>query len=157
MVQGLPRGAGPEEEALIAVDTNVLVYAFNSDEPQHREAWTLVTRLAEGPRPWGVPWPCTLEFLHTVTEPRFARPASVAVALDFLDRLTASPSMRMLLPTDDTSRVLREVLEESGVRGSHVHDAHIFALCLEHGVRELLTADKGFRRFRGLKVRDPFR
>jgi predicted nucleic acid-binding protein len=98
-----------------------------------------------------------MEFLHTVTEPRYARPASVAVALDFLDRLTASPAMRLLLPTPDTSRVLREVLEESGVRGTHVHDAHVFALCLEHGVRELLTADKGFRRFRGLKVRDPFR
>ncbi len=157
MVQGLPRGAGPEEETLIAVDTNVLVCAFNSDEPQHREAWTLVTGLAEGPRPWGVPWPCTLEFLHTVTASRYARPASVELAFGFLDRLRAAPSFRMLLPTEDTGRVLREVLDESRVRGTDVHDAHIFALCLEHGVRELLTADKGFRRFRGLKVRDPFR
>ena len=27
---------------------------------------------------------------------------------------------------------------------------------LQHGVRELLTADKGFRRFRGIKVTNPF-
>lgn len=76
--------------------------------------------------------------------------------MGFLHVVLASPLLRRLLPTEDTSRVLREVLEESGVRGRRVHDAHIFALCLEHGVRELLTADKGFRRFRGIKVTNPF-
>jgi predicted nucleic acid-binding protein len=32
--------------------------------------------------------------------------------------------------------------------GSKVHDARIAALCLQHGVKELLTADRaaGFRR-----------
>jgi hypothetical protein len=94
--------------------------------------------------------------LKVVTEPVFDRPASAAAAFEFLDLLFGSPSLRRLLPTEDTARVLREVLEESGVRGRRVFDAHIFALCLEHGVRELLTADKGFRRFRGLKVSDPF-
>jgi len=153
--QGVSVGTG-DETPLIAIDTDVLVYAFNRDEPQHGAAWALVSGLAEGPRPWGVPWPCTLEFLHTVTASRYARPASVALAFEFLGRLKASPSFRSLLPTEDTGRVLRDVLDESRVRGADVHDAHIFALCLEHGVRELLTTDKGFRRFRGLKVRDPF-
>jgi len=154
--QGLPGGA-EGEEALIALDTNLLAYAFNVDESRHTTARALVMGLAQGQRPWGVPWPCVLEFLNTVTGSRYPRPASTALAFEFLGRLTASPSFRLLLPTEDTSRVLREVLAESEVRGSDVHDAHIFALCLEHGVRELLTADKGFRRFRGLKVRDPFR
>lgn len=155
MVQGLPGGEG-EEETLIAVDTNVLVYAFDADAARHRDAKALVGRLAQGPRPWGLPWPCVLEFLNNVTGPQFRRPAAVSAACRFLDLVFASPSLRRLMPTDDTLQVLRDVLEESGVRGSHVHDAHIFALCLEHGVRELLTADKGFRRFRGLKVTNPF-
>lgn len=76
--------------------------------------------------------------------------------MSFLGVVLASPSLRCLLPTADTMALWRGVLEESSVRGRRVHDAHIFALCLEHGVRELFTADKGFRRFRGLKVTDPF-
>ena len=77
-------------------------------------------------------------------------------AWGFVDLLFGSPSARRLLPTDDSLRRLREVVDESGAAGVDLHDAHIFALCLEHGVRELLTADRGFRRFRGLKVTDPF-
>ena len=153
MVPGLPEG---EEEALIAIDTNILIYAFDVEATRHGPAKALLARLAQGPRPWALPWPCVPEFLKTVTEGRTMRPAVVAAAFTFLELLGGSPSLRRLLPTEDTGRVLREVLEESGVRGRDVYDAHIFALCLEHGVRELLTADKGFRRFRGLKVTDPF-
>jgi toxin-antitoxin system PIN domain toxin len=141
---------------VIAVDTNVLVYAFYARAPQHRAAVALVRGLAEGAKPWGVPWPCVPEFLRVVTDRRFARPAAPAVAWGFLDLLFGSPSGRRLLPTDDSLRRLRDVMNESGAAGVDLHDAHIFALCLEHGVRELLTADRGFRRFRGLKVTDPF-
>jgi hypothetical protein len=156
VVQGLPGGA-EGEEALIALDTNLLVYAFDGSAHNHRQALDLLRGLAEGRRPWALPWPCVPEFVNSVTGRRFAQPASVATALAFLDQVLGAPSLRCLMPTEDTRRVLRDVLEDSGVRGPAVHDAHIFALCLEHGVRELLTADKGFRRFRGLKVRDPFR
>jgi len=135
----------------------VLVYALDATGALHREALALIGGLAEGRRPWALPWPCVPEFVNTVTGHRFAQPAPVTAAMAFLDRVLASPSLRCLMPTDDTVRVLREVLDDSHVRGPAVHDAHIFALCLEHGVRELLTADRGFRRFRGLKVRDPFR
>ena len=159
MVQGLPGGGADEEgaEALIAVDANLLVYAFDGGSVRHREALDILRRLAEGPRPWALPWPSATEFVSAVTAPDYPRPHSVAAALGFLRLLLTSPSLRCLRPTEDTMAVWRDVLEDSAVRGRRVHDAHIFALCLEHGVRELLTADKGFRRFRGLKVRDPFR
>jgi hypothetical protein len=153
VVPGLSQG---EEETLIAIDTNVLIYAFDADAARHGEAKALLGRLAQGARPWALPWPCVLEFLKVVTEASRAGSEALASAWAFLELVFASPSLRRLLPTDDTVIVLHDVLTDSGVRGRHVHDAHIFALCLEHGVRELLTADKGFRRFRGLKVTDPF-
>lgn len=40
--------------------------------------------------------------------------------------------------------------------GNLIHDAHIAALCIEHGVSELLTADPDFARFPGLALRNPF-
>ena len=49
-----------------------------------------------------------------------------------------------------------EIIRSSGVTGNLMHDAHIAALCVEHGVSELLTGDRDFRRFSGLRVVDPF-
>jgi hypothetical protein len=141
---------------MIAVDTNVLVYAFNARAPRHRAALAVLRKLAEGQRPWGVPWPCVAEFICVVTDRRQPMCSSARDAWRFLDLAFASPSALRLLPTEDSLRVFREVVEESGAVWNDVHDAHIFALCLEHGVRELLTADRGFRRFKGLKVTDPF-
>jgi len=39
--------------------------------------------------------------------------------------------------------------------GGAMHDARIAAICLDHGVTELLTADRDFSRFPGLRVRNP--
>lgn len=48
------------------------------------------------------------------------------------------------------------LIQEAGVTGNLIHDAHIAALCLEHGVTELISADRDFLRFKSLKVVNPF-
>ena len=68
---------------MIAVDTNILVYAHREDSPWHSAAVTCVTRLAEGGAPWAIPWPCVHEFLAIVTHPKIYRPATpLTSALD---------------------------------------------------------------------------
>jgi predicted nucleic acid-binding protein len=57
-------------------------------------------------------------------------------------------------PTHPTA--MRQALTSARATGNLVHDAHIAALLLEHGVRELWTADRDFSRFPGLRVRHPF-
>jgi predicted nucleic acid-binding protein len=52
--------------------------------------------------------------------------------------------------------LLEEAVRSARATGNLIHDAHIAALLLEHGVKEIYTADRGFRRFRGFKVTDPF-
>ena len=49
------------------------------------------------------------------------------------------------------------MLAESEVAGNLVHDAHIAALCIEHGVSKILTGHPDFERFPGIKVTNPFR
>ena len=39
--------------------------------------------------------------------------------------------------------------------GPAVHDARIAALCLQHGVRELWSADRDFGRYPALRVVNP--
>src|SRR5262245_44826054 len=55
---------------VIALDTNILVYARREETPQHQVARTLLTELAEGGQPWVLAWPCIYEFLRVVTHPR---------------------------------------------------------------------------------------
>lgn len=79
-----------------------------------------------------------------------------AAAASLLGRILDSPSLRLLSESGRHPAIMGEVLEESGAAGNRVHDAHIAALCLEHGVREIVTGDTDFRRFPGLNVVDPF-
>jgi hypothetical protein len=43
----------------------------------------------------------------------------------------------------------------SGTRGALVHEARVAALCLQHGVTELWSADRDFGRFPRLRTRNP--
>ncbi len=74
-----------------------------------------------------------------------------------LQSLLASASLVLLSETSRHADVMEAVLGDSKASGNMVHDAHIAALCLEHGVSELITGDLDFARFRGLRILDPFR
>jgi len=142
---------------VIAVDTNILVYGGRIDTARHAQARRLLTRLAEGDEPWAIPWPCVYEFLRVVTHPRiFAPPTDLDVALEDLESLLASPSLVLLGEGPAHAGHLRRVVRTGRASGNLAHDAHIAALALEHGVRELWTADRDFSRFPGLRIRNPF-
>jgi toxin-antitoxin system PIN domain toxin len=140
-----------------AIDTNVMVFAEISGSQHHTEARTLLADLAEGGHPWAIPWPCVYEFLRVVTHPRvFHPPVPLDRALLDLGQILGSPSLRLLQETPRHPKIMDEVLRAGGVTGNLTHDAHIAALCIEHGVSELLTGDRDFERFEGLKVVNPY-
>ena len=140
-----------------AIDTNVLVYAEITNSAHHSRARKLLSELAQGSAPWAIPWPCAYEFLRVITHPKvYHPPASSQVALQDLAGILASPSLSMLAETSSHPAILDQVVRQSGATGNLIHDAHIVALCLEHGITELLTADRDFTRFSGLKIINPF-
>ena len=141
---------------MIAVETNLLVYAHREDSAWHGEAYETIARLAESASPWAIPWPCIYEFLAVVTHPRiFSPPTPLARAIDQVDAWFESPSLHLLSEQPGGWESLRSLLVASKTSGPAVHDARIAALCLHHGVRELWTADRDFSRFRDLLVRNP--
>ena len=142
---------------MIALDTNVLVHAHRKDSAWHAVATKAVQRLAEGGAAWALPWPCVHEFVAIVTHPRIYRPPStVAQAVDQVDAWLESPSVVVLAEGDAHWPTLRELLTDGRVRGPQVHDARVAALCLQHGVRELWTADRDFSLFPALRTANPF-
>ena len=141
---------------MIAVDTNILVYAHRAESPFHRAAEACMVSLAEGAATWAIPWPCVHEFLAIVTHPRiYAPPTPVAKALDQIDAWLESPTLRLLTEAEEHWPVLRDLVGRARIAGSKVHDARIAALCREHGVRELWSADRDFSRFPDVRVANP--
>jgi toxin-antitoxin system PIN domain toxin len=138
---------------VIAVDTNILVYAHREEAPEHARALAALTELAEGQAAWALPVFVLAEFLRVVTHPNMTSPTPTPEAVAKLDRLLDSPSLRLLVPGSRYWEILKDVSLEAAVRGNLFIDAQIAAVCLEHGATTLLTEDRDFRRFEGITVR----
>jgi len=140
---------------VIAVDTGILLCAVNRHTPEHARAVAALESLAHGERPWAIAWPCIYEFLAFVTHPHaVVRPLRPADAWGVLHSLAASPSLRWLGPGPAHLAAAEDALAHSeGVRDST--GLAIAAILREHGVREVLSADRALRRFRFLEVIDP--
>lgn len=75
-----------------------------------------------------------------------------------MDQISAwleSTRLVLLGETDTHWLTLQKLLARAKTTGSAVHDARIAALCFQHGVRELWSADRDFRRWPELKVVNP--
>ena len=141
---------------MIAVDTNILIYAHREDSALHDAAYARVGELAEGRAPWAIPWPCIHEFLAIVTHPRvYAPPTPLPSAIDQVEAWLESPTLNLLTETPDYWAELRPTLEQGRVSGPIVHDARVAAICRAHGVRELWTTDRDFSRFPSVTIRNP--
>lgn len=143
---------------MIAVDTNVLVYAHRRESRVHEQARRVLAGLAEGDRPWAIPWPCCYEFFSVVTNRRIWRGAQSTPdqAWSQLRAWIDSPSNRLIGETSDFTDIVERLLQRPRVRGPVVHDARVAAICLAHGTDELLTRDRDFALFPELKTRNPF-
>jgi uncharacterized protein len=139
---------------MIAVDTNVLVYAHKQGSPFHSPAKAALAALAESPALWAIPWACLQEFYAVVTHPRiYAPPSTPDQALNQIEAWLDVPSVRLLAEAHDHFPRLRTLLSVVPALGSQIYDAKIAAICLSHGVRELLTMDRDFSRYPSLNTR----
>jgi toxin-antitoxin system PIN domain toxin len=141
---------------VIALDTNILVYAVREDSPWHKAAYECVKRAAEGRSAWAIAWPCVHEFLAVVTHPRiYTPPTPFADAILQIDYWIESPTLRLLGEPTGYWEHLRQLLIGGKIVGPMVHDARVAAICRAHGVHEIWTADRDYSRFAGIPTRNP--
>ncbi|MFA6568180.1 MAG: TA system VapC family ribonuclease toxin [Victivallales bacterium] len=141
---------------MIAVDTNLLVYAHREDSPWHDEALKVMTELANGTSSWAIPWPCAHEFLSIVTHPKIYRPPTpMPIAIKALRAWMGAPTLHLLGESPDHLDRLERLILAAKAAGPMVHDARIAALCLSHGIRQFWSADRDFSRFPDLKIKNP--
>ena len=143
---------------MLAVDTNILVYAHRRETREHVLAQNVLQELAEGSRAWAIPWPCVYEFFSVATNPRIWKDvaSTPSQAWHQLNAWLSSPTLQLLREPEDFSTLLGDFLTRPRVRGAVVHDARVAALCVAHGVEALLTRDRDFALFPELKRTNPF-
>jgi toxin-antitoxin system PIN domain toxin len=139
---------------MIAVDSNILVYAHRHDAPFHEPAREAIQSLAEGRIGWAIPWPCLHGYYAVVTNPRLhRRPTPAEVALAQITAWVESPSLRLIAEGAGYLAALLRVAAATAPIASAIYDARIAAICLSHGVSELLTMDHDFSRYPELRTR----
>jgi uncharacterized protein len=141
---------------MIALDTNILVYAHRQDSPFHHPALATLNHLGNGSSPWAIPWPCLHEFISIATHPRiYSPPTPIDTALAFLENWLQSESLVLLSEGETHFSQLARLSRRAKLAGPKIHDARIAALCLSHGVELLYAADRDFTLFPELKTVNP--
>lgn len=140
---------------LILIDANILVYAHVRDFAQHERSRTWLDERLSGPGRVGLPWPSLVAFVRLVTNPRvFERPEAVAQAWVQVEAwLDADPSW-IPLPTPEHRAVLGRLLTAANARANIVHDAHLAALAIEHGLA-VASTDGDYARFADIEWINP--
>lgn len=141
---------------MIAVDTNILIYAHRHEHEWYAAASACVQALAEGRAAWAIPWPCVHEFFSVVTRPNiFNPPSSPTQAFAQLEAWFESPSLQLIGESTQHFKTLKRISLGAKLQGAAIHDARIAAICIDHGAAALWTADRDFSRFPTLKVKNP--
>lgn len=136
-------------------DVNVLVYAFRTDAPGHAEHRRWFEGVVASREPFALSESVLASVLRLVTNPRVFKVATpLAEALAYVDAIRAQPRAVIIRPGDDHWAIFTALCRSSDARGNLVTDAWLAALAIEHGC-ELMTADRDFARFEGLRWRHP--
>jgi toxin-antitoxin system PIN domain toxin len=144
---------------MLAVDTNVLIYAADADSEFYQPCRNWLERQRARPDAWYTTWAILYEFLRVTTHPRvMRRPWSAPAAWRFVAALLAAPGLAVLVPTPRHADVAEAVIAElPHLAGNLLHDAHTAILMREHGIGRICTRDTDFHRFPFLEVVDPLR
>lgn len=140
---------------MLCVDINVLVYAMRDDAEQHDEFRAWLSTAGSGSESVGVPVTVLAGTIRVGTNPRIWERASTPTeALGFVDALLLQPAVRVLPTVRRTWDICRDLIRQIDARGNDISDALIAASAIEHHAT-LVTNDRGFTRFPGLRVVHP--
>lgn len=140
---------------MILVDANILIYAVDRTVPQHDRASAWLEDQLNGSARVGIPWESLSAFLRIATHPRvMVRPFAAADAWAVVRAWLEVPLVWTPTATERHVDVLGTLLERHRVTGNLVHDAHLAAIAIQHGL-EICSADTDFARFPEVTWRNP--
>ncbi|MFP3881983.1 MAG: type II toxin-antitoxin system VapC family toxin [Actinomycetota bacterium] len=137
------------------VDTNVLLYAVNTDARHHERSRRWLDTALSGEATVAFAWIALTAFVRLSTKTgMFPTPLTSTQALDRVEAWLQTPASVVVQPTPDHSRIVRALLEPTGTGGNLVNDAHLAALAIEHKC-QVVSFDNDFDRFEGVQWEPP--
>ena len=142
---------------MIAVDTNLLIYAHRAGASRHRAARQALERAANDDAGWGIVLASLAEFWSVTTHPASTgRPSTPADASAFLLSLVQSGGAQLWQPGPGFTDRLLALAVDRHIQGPRIFDLQI----APDGGRERRAGDLDPRpellSLPGLRVRDPF-
>lgn len=141
---------------MIVPDSNLILYAYNTDSPKHDAAKEWWRKLISGNEAVGLVHPVVFSFLRVSTSPRaFTKPLSLARSSELVLSWFNRKLVRLLTESPNhVSDVVKLLTAAGSTGGNLVVDAQIAALALAHKAT-VHTADHDFARFKGLNCHFP--
>lgn len=137
------------------VDLNVLLYALNEDASHHPMLLQWWEDAVNSDESVGLPWSVLLGFLRITTNPKiFPNPLEPAAAIGKIDTWLSLANTCLVSEKAEHWEIQRTLLAEAGTAGNLTTDAHLAALAISHGA-VLVSCDRDFARFRGLRCENP--
>jgi toxin-antitoxin system PIN domain toxin len=140
---------------MVLPDVNVLVYAFRRDAADHGAYRGWVDEIVASHSAFAVSDLVLSGVVRILTHPRiYATPESTAEAVDWVRTLRSQPNSVVVAPGARHWEIFGDLCERVEAKGNLVPDAYLAALAIESG-SELITTDRDFSRFPGLRWRHP--
>lgn len=140
---------------MLLPDVNVLVYAHRQDSASHVHHKRWLAALVNGDAAYAMASIVIAGFLRVVTHPKvFVRPSPVSVALAFATQVLDAPNCVRIEPGPRHWEIFARLCRTHEAKGNVVPGAYLAALAMEAGC-ELVTTDRDFARFAGLRSRHP--
>ena len=142
---------------MIAIDTNLLIYAHRAGTPEHRSARSAIEAACGLAGGCAITLPSIAEFFSVVTHPAAnGRPSSAEDAAAFLAAMEEA-GIVVLRPGLSFATRLLQTAADLAVKGPRIFDLQIALCALDGGATELWTHDANFVKIPGLVIHDPLR
>ncbi len=137
------------------LDVNVLINAYRPDAKDHIVVAKYVNGLIVGAEPFAIASVSLSALLRIATHSKiFIPPSPIDDVLKFIDQLKALSHCLIVEPGDRHWDLFVDLCRKGQAQGNLISDAYLAAMAIEIGA-ELVTDDRGFARWPGLRWRHP--
>lgn len=142
---------------MVLMDVNVLVYAHREDVIDHLAYHNWLESILNGNTRFGFSELVLSGFIRIVTHPKiFETPSSLDQAITFTHQIRSSSQAMCIAPGSKHGSFFLQCMKSINATGNDVPDAYYAALAMEWDC-QWVTTDKGFRRFKGLRIKHPLK
>jgi len=141
------------------IDTNILVYALDSESPLHLKAIDFVNSALRGELKMGISPQVIGELYATITNPKKAsHPLSPNEAIDVISPIWEAENIRGIFPKQETLELTLSLVKRYQLKSLDFFDAQIVATMLDNGVTTIYTVNEDdFAIFKEIKAVNPLK